>query len=196
MFYFIASKFISSHNSSRSKYVLIVGSICYIILHAYLFADKHGETVTKFRHYLYYLFAIDAALTGAYMWLFGSEDKSYEEDEEQDIDVVSRDTKIENEKENDKSVDKGNIVDIHRKLLELRAKQELKLKDDNTSDSKGSKNNNNESPFARKKIQYSEPVVPQPVKAEQSARSAQSSVSIPLYISEEDTDIPVVQSLG
>lgn len=80
MFYFLASKFITFGNDSFRN-IFIIGSICYIILHAYLFGNNASETVQNYRGYLYYLFLIDAALEGTYMWLFGSNKAEMVEDD-------------------------------------------------------------------------------------------------------------------
>ena len=170
MFFFLASKFIAGNDS---KNIFIMGSICYIIIHAYLFGNNAGETTQKYRHYLYYLFVIDAILTGSYVWLFGGSSKSIENDEDYDDNAVLTlpehiREKIEENEENESKSRPQNIEDVHRKLLELKARQELKLKQDKAQDLdksrnqpineiasklgivKGSSSQTNDSPFAKK----------------------------------------------
>lgn len=68
MFYYITSKLpiISATDESRSIKIFIIGSILYIILHAYIFSssNKGSEYVTKYGKYMYYLWGADLALSG------------------------------------------------------------------------------------------------------------------------------------
>lgn len=180
MFYFLASKFITGSDSLRS--IFIIGSICYIILHAYLFGNNASDSTQKFRHYLYYLFMIDAALTGSYIWLFGGDYRGIENEDEDDSNQsgsqlpqlpehIREKLQLDQNGQNEQN-GQSNIEEIHRKLLELRARQELKLKQDqvqgepknqsNNYDNSGTKDlinnlasSSNESPFAKKDINQS-----------------------------------------
>lgn len=166
MFYFITSKFIKSNDL---KSIFIIGSICYIILHAYLFGNNANGTTEKFRHYMYYLFVLDVVLTGSYSWLFGSKVSDNSDDE-----IPNQISQLPNYMQeqlmsNQNDGPQQNIADIHRKLLELRAREELKLKQDRTSESHHVNNTNqsheeskisvkelgtqnNVSPFAKKDL--------------------------------------------
>lgn len=195
MFYFFASKFITGNNF---KSLFLVGSICYIILHAYLFSNNNNETIQKFRHYIYYLFLADAILTGSYIWLFGNSiDTEYEDtDENTDNNVFQSHQlpEINKEKILDKNINQeSNIEEIHRKLLEIKARQELKLKQDIST-----KESCNESPFAKKDVNQNN--VQQKLSDEDEDDNEinneyyESHDSIPLYRSDNnlsDTDIPV-----
>jgi hypothetical protein len=145
MFYFLASKFITP--GSSLKIIFLIGTICYIILHAYLFGNGASETTRRFRSYIYYLFVVDAALTGSYIWLFGSNNKVADAESESDP-HADRDADRDADRNADQDADhtpplpdnirqqleqggqQPNIEEIHRKLLELKARQELKLKKD------------------------------------------------------------------
>lgn len=68
MFYFITSKLpiISLSDESRLIKIFIIGTIIYIILHAYLFSNsnKDSEYIVKYGKYMYYLWGADLALLG------------------------------------------------------------------------------------------------------------------------------------
>lgn len=69
MFYYIASKLpMLSGMTDDSKYfkIFLTGSICYIILHALLFSNicTNLEIIQNYKHYIYYLWAIDSIFTG------------------------------------------------------------------------------------------------------------------------------------
>jgi len=192
-------------NGSRLRNIFIIGTICYIILHAYLFAQNAGETTMRFRHYLYYLFLADAILTGAYVWLFGTRMPQLDCDtDEHDANERNANERNANERnanernanerhvaDNDKPKQSPhgkqpdnhhggqNMADLHRKLLELKAQQELKLKQGDTrtghpvshtggstqhppdglglsgSANRNADKGNNESPFAKKDMMKS-----------------------------------------
>lgn len=179
MFYFLVSKFIAGNNL---KYIFIIGSICYIILHAYLFGNNSGETTQKFRQYLYYLFAIDAILTGSYIWLFGESRKTIEDDEIEQLPEIPHQIF-----EKQDSIKVSNIEDIHRKLLEVKAQRELKQSQngqidqaasetDQTTDivSKHMSNSKiNSSPFAKKDVNINKD---SPQKTKQLDRTVTPSV--------------------
>ncbi len=69
MFYLISSKLplISTERNSSTKLFrsFIVGSICYIILHGYLFSQKFKDNnlVQKYKKYIYYLLGADLLMT-------------------------------------------------------------------------------------------------------------------------------------
>jgi hypothetical protein len=76
MFYFIASKILKKINSNETcmenklRNIIIVGSICYIVLHAFLYKKNTPVKVEKYRHYIYYMFLIDGILSCSYVYLF------------------------------------------------------------------------------------------------------------------------------
>jgi hypothetical protein len=76
MFYFIASKILKKINSTETcmetklRNIIIVGSICYIILHAFLYKKNTSVKLEKYRHYIYYMFLIDGILSCSYVYLF------------------------------------------------------------------------------------------------------------------------------
>ncbi len=69
MFYLISSKLplISTERNSSTKLFrsFFVGSICYIILHGYLFSQKFKDNnlVQKYKKYIYYLWGADLLMT-------------------------------------------------------------------------------------------------------------------------------------
>lgn len=251
MFYFIASRIWMGNNETRLRNILLTGSICYIILHAFLYGNTSSETLARFRHYIYYMFAIDAILAGSYVWLFGTNnvDKNIDENDNDDNDNDSENEekpnviprwpdkksitkpgtttikkpningqkgsdskepiKLKGSKKPSASNTKpnGSMPELHRKLLELKAKNELAIKQDT-------------SPFAKKDNGICSPSAPQcknrspnggqihgstqpeeEISNEenqnnqndgQQTKSRHSEASIPLYVEDlVDTDIPV-----
>jgi heme/copper-type cytochrome/quinol oxidase subunit 4 len=153
MFYFIVNKLLSSiTDESKTIKVIIIASICYIILHAYLFShmNENNEMIQKFKNYIYYMFLIDASLTGLYIWMYDNTDTDTDTDNEKHNNITT-----------DKSeIKKSNLSDIHKKLLELKAKQNLKNQENNNMEKSAidklreyNKNDNNISPFATKNSQ-------------------------------------------
>ena len=69
MFYFLISKLVKGDTEMRLRTIYILGSICYIILHAFLYRKQSAEYLVKYRHYMYYLCIIDVILTGTYMYM-------------------------------------------------------------------------------------------------------------------------------
>lgn len=69
MFYLISSKLplISTEKNTSTKLFrsFIVGSICYIVLHGYLFSQKFKDSalVQKYKKYIYYLWGADLLMT-------------------------------------------------------------------------------------------------------------------------------------
>ena len=76
MFYFIASQILKKINSNETcmenklRNIIIVGSICYIVLHAFLYKKNTPVKLEKYRHYIYYMFLIDGILSCSYVYLF------------------------------------------------------------------------------------------------------------------------------
>lgn len=90
MFYFIVSRLpiISSVEEGKFLRIFIIGTICYIILHAFLYSNYNSgsEIVQKYRSYLYYLWGADLLITGLIVKLFGGnnneiDDDTYEQEE-------------------------------------------------------------------------------------------------------------------
>lgn len=82
MFYFIVSRIPMISNVDEGKFlrIFIIGTICYVILHAFLYS-KYNENIsfiTNYRSYLYYLWAADIVLTGILVKFFGSNNTSDE----------------------------------------------------------------------------------------------------------------------
>jgi len=84
MFYFIANKILKKINSNETsmeiklRNIIIVGSICYIILHAFLYKKNTHPKLEKYRHYIYYMFLIDGILSCSYVYLFNKSIPSLE----------------------------------------------------------------------------------------------------------------------
>lgn len=108
-------------NASPIK-LFIVGSICYIILHALIFAENLGskyDGINKYKNYLYYLFFMDAILTVSYIKLFCSKQTAASSNI---VEPVAKQVSEQN-----------NISEIKDRLSKLKERQ------------------NNSSPFAKKK---------------------------------------------
>jgi len=69
MFYFLVSNLVKGDTEMRLRTIYIIGSICYIILHAFLYRKQSPEYLIKYRHYMYYLCIVDIILTGTYMYI-------------------------------------------------------------------------------------------------------------------------------
>ena len=226
MFYFIASKIWSANKPGYLRNIIITGTICYIILHAYLFGKNRSESVSKFKNYIYYLFLIDSILVGSYIYLFnrGSIEESDLDQDTNNDDLDTRDLPLRlsdvqeideldesestKEKLNTKSDrgtpkssartssrkdNKNNLNDIkekHRHLLELKAKHELRLKDDI---SPFAKKDNNVSPVKPNEKQQDDNNQLDPVDKDKDKDKDKSisGDSIPMYLQEPDTDIPL-----
>jgi hypothetical protein len=75
MFYYIVSNlpFIKSiDDDSKFFKILVIGSICYVVLHAILFSNigENIELIKKYRKYLYYLWGADTVLSYVYVRFF------------------------------------------------------------------------------------------------------------------------------
>ena len=66
MFYILTSKIpYISNDSSDKKFlkIFIIGSIIYILLHYYLFRYERGNSIDKYRKYIYYVMFADLSIT-------------------------------------------------------------------------------------------------------------------------------------
>lgn len=75
MFYYIVSNlpFIKSiDDDSKFFKILVIGSICYVVLHAILFSNigENIELIKNYRKYLYYLWGADTVLSYVYVRFF------------------------------------------------------------------------------------------------------------------------------
>lgn len=127
MFYFAVSRLPIISNIEDGKFfrVFIIGTICYIILHAFLYSDyNNSEFVKKYRSYLYYLWGADLALTGILIKVFGesSQDNSDDDDDEYDEEINLQYTQT----ENIQHTPKMSHDEIKKKLEEIK-KYELEL---------------------------------------------------------------------
>ena len=69
MFYYIVSKIpliAGITDDTKLFKIFVIGTICYIILHAFLFSSigEQIEIIQKYRNYMYYLWAADLLVTG------------------------------------------------------------------------------------------------------------------------------------
>jgi hypothetical protein len=130
MFYFLVNK-IYKKNLMKP---FIIGSISYIILHAYLFSkNNENSKLYKLRNYLYYIFGVDIVVTGIYSLLYNNNIKqeitNEESEESQDSDITTIKTH--------KSI---NVLDNNNNKLEEIRDKLLKMKN----------NQLNNSPFIKK----------------------------------------------
>src|SRR5437660_388532 len=117
MFYYLVSKLPIINSISDGKFfkIFLIGTICYINLHAYLFSKSASgsEFISKYRKYLYYIWGLDLTITGIMIKLF---DNSNDNDDEIDS-------------EEEKKIKEG----IDKKLLELNSNS-IFVKKDKSSD--------------------------------------------------------------
>lgn len=75
MFYLIVSKLpiISNIQSGKLFRIFVIGTICYIILHAFLYSGygSNSELISKYRTYFYYVWGVDLILAGIITKFFG-----------------------------------------------------------------------------------------------------------------------------
>ncbi|AYV83540.1 MAG: hypothetical protein Hyperionvirus8_24 [Hyperionvirus sp.] len=198
MFYFIASKiWIAGDSETRMRNILLTGSICYIILHAFLYGGGCPESLARFRGYIYYLFVVDAILAGSYVWLFGRESKIESEEEEDEEENEEEHGFSRLRESGGKKAVNNSLPEVHRTLLELKAKNDLALKQDS---SPFAKKDNGVTPAPPKS--RSQPAKPPKLQVQtQEEVSQHKSVhsdepSIPLYQEDiADTDIPIYTGL-
>lgn len=90
MFYFIVSRIPMISNVDEGKFlrIFMIGTICYVILHAFLYSkyNENIDFITNYRSYLYYLWAADIVLTGILVKFFGSTSASDENTDLSDSD--------------------------------------------------------------------------------------------------------------
>lgn len=117
MFYFVVSRIPIISNIEEGKFfrIFIIGTICYIILHAFLYSNYNtgSEFIQNNRSYLYYLWGADLALTGILIKLFGGQSEEIEEDDSEDEDQLR---KLYNNQMNNKMTED----EIKRKLEEIK----------------------------------------------------------------------------
>jgi hypothetical protein len=82
MFYYLISKLPIFHGNNRRFKIFVLGTIFYIIAHAYLHSKLNESNIfiSKYRNYLYYLFGIDCVLT----FVVSKEPEEIQEEEEED----------------------------------------------------------------------------------------------------------------
>ena len=108
MFYLVANKMISCViNKDATKKVLMIGSLCYIILHAYLFAKCNADSamICKYRNLIYCIFLCDIIYTGYLLFKMNKQvstnvtfDSVNNSLEEQDDDTSSEEKEVSEEK--------------------------------------------------------------------------------------------------
>jgi hypothetical protein len=138
MFYYIVSNlsFIKSiTDSSKFLKILIIGSICYIVLHAILFSNigDNIEVLRKYRNYVYYLWVADCALTYGKVQYVDRVEKNLVEYEESESEE-NKDKSSEEESESESSVDSKEVNNLTREQVLEKLKEE----------------NNTPSPFMKK----------------------------------------------
>ncbi|ARF09183.1 hypothetical protein Catovirus_2_132 [Catovirus CTV1] len=116
MFYFIVSRIpiISSVEEGKFMRIFIIGTICYLILHAFLYSayNDGSELIQNYRSYLYYLWGIDLALTGILIKFFGSRGEEIEYDDSE--------TDNDNQVTNNVPDNKMSQEEIKKKLEEIK----------------------------------------------------------------------------
>ena len=98
MFYYIVNK-ITADNENKTRNVIIIGSMCYIILHGFLYAkaNENNAIIQKIKQYMHYVIGADMAMTGLHIYMKPSISKQK---------VITQ--------------DKPKFADMHKKLLEYK----------------------------------------------------------------------------
>jgi len=98
MFYYIVNK-ITADNENKTRNVIIIGSMCYIILHGFLYAkaNENNSIIQKIKQYMHYVIGADMAMTGLHIYMKPS---------------ISKQKVI--------TPDKPKFADMHKKLLEYK----------------------------------------------------------------------------
>jgi hypothetical protein len=98
MFYYIVNK-ITADNENKTRNVIIIGSMCYIILHGFLYAkaNENNAIIQKIKQYMHYVIGADMAMTGLHIYMKPS---------------ISKQKVI--------TPDKPKFADMHKKLLEYK----------------------------------------------------------------------------
>lgn len=126
MFYFIVNRLPIISNVEDGKFlrIFIIGTICYIILHAFLYSNYNSgsELIERYRSYLYYIWAADLALTGILIKLFGNSAEELDDEDEYDEQeselVYNAASKINNQKMSPDEI-KKRLVKINKHEKEL-----------------------------------------------------------------------------
>ena len=98
MFYYIVNKIIAD-NENKTRNVIIIGSMCYIILHGFLYAkaNENNAIIQKIKQYMHYVIGADMAMTGLHIYMKPS---------------ISKQKVI--------TPDKPKFANMHKKLLEYK----------------------------------------------------------------------------
>jgi len=91
MFYTITSRlpFILSDNTPRKLFkIFLIGSICYIILHYFLYLKVEGNILLKLRQYIYYIMGADFVLAYLLGKLWKSSNKYNNQDTQDNQDNI------------------------------------------------------------------------------------------------------------
>ncbi len=141
MFYLLGNKLLSlMSDDSRTRKVLIIGTLCYIILHVYLFAryNENAEMITKYRNYIYLMFAADLIYTG---YLLTQIKKSDAHDTAKVENKKDTDDEEDGEEEEEDTEEKVDTVD-NKEIKEIKSDKKQKSpfatkhKDDETEDNR------------------------------------------------------------
>jgi len=146
MFYTITSRlpFVQSDSSPRKLFkIFLIGSICYIILHYYLYTKTEGAILLKLRQYIYYIMAGDFAIAYLLGKLWKSSNK-YNKNNDDNNDIDEKDTIFNQQK----------ALQEYEELKRLQMLKQMQMadspfvkKDDlgNKSDKKQNKSDNSDS---------------------------------------------------
>lgn len=173
MFYFVVSRLpiISNIDEGKMLRIFIIGTICYIIVHAFLYSNYNSgsELITKYRSYLYYMWGADLALTGIIVKFFGQ--SNYDSDDENEIeDDYDSDNKLSDKRENEDNTNEDQISNKNKKMSDEQIKKKLdEIKKNEVLD--------NQSPFIKKDESKKSEASLQEQKKEQE----NSETELPLY---------------
>jgi hypothetical protein len=135
MFYFLSSKvsLISNINDeSRFTKIFIVGTVLYILLHAYLYSSSNqsSDFIVKYSKYLYYIWGADLAITGIMTKLLSGPahiTENTESDEE-----IQEEHNEEDAEEQEVAIKRMSAAEIEAKLAEIKMNPTPSTKQDAT----------------------------------------------------------------
>ena len=198
MFYFIVSRLpiISNVEDGKLFRVFIIGTICYIILHAFLYSgyNEKSEFIKKYRSYFYYMWGADLALTGIIIKIFGGSQDN-DDDDEEELNLQYKEVN---------SVQRMSQDEIKRKLEEIK-------KYESEMNNQESFQNSSPSPFikkdqgTKKSIELNKPENNSIVRSKNTEQSnyinqnksvEKENIQAEKEVKYSDTDIPIYKSIN
>lgn len=122
MFYLILSKILKKKQVTPQT-IFILGSICYILIHAILYSKNNTNKILQDkRKYIYYIFLFDVAVTGSYFYLFKNKSVKTVEITETSKKVPKLNVHLESENSEKKENDNGSAKEKPKNLTKEKKK--------------------------------------------------------------------------